>query len=63
MNDLHYEHAQQRVKELRQQADKERLLKPRTVSWRVRSARALHGLARRLEPEAGLENDPNLETI
>jgi hypothetical protein len=45
-----YRYALQRMNELHKQAEKERLLKPYRLSWRVRSARALQGLARRLEP-------------
>jgi hypothetical protein len=45
-----YRYALQRMNELHKQAEKERLLKPYRSSWRVRSARALQGLARRLEP-------------
>jgi hypothetical protein len=58
MNHLHYEYAKQRIQDLQQQAQKERSLKLHTLSWRVRSAKALYGLARRLEPA---ENQ--LETI
>jgi hypothetical protein len=55
MNDLQYRHAKQRVEELQKQAAKERLLKPYKLSWRVSSAKALHGLARRLEPNETIE--------
>jgi hypothetical protein len=55
---LQYHHAKERVKELHEQAQKEGLLKPHKVSWRVRSARVLHNLAQRLEPA---ENQ--LETV
>lgn len=44
-----YKNAVQRLDELHEQAEKERLLKPYRLSWRVRSAKALHSLARRLE--------------
>jgi hypothetical protein len=55
---LQYHHALERVKELREQAARERSLKPHKVSWRVRSAKALHNLAQRLEP-----TESTLETI
>jgi hypothetical protein len=55
---LQYHHALERVKELREQAARERLLKPHKVSWRVRSAKVLHSLAQRLDP-----NETVLETI
>ena len=51
---LQYQYALQRAKELQQQAEKERLLKPHKISWRVRSAKALHNLAQRLEPADGM---------
>jgi hypothetical protein len=44
-----YKNAVQHINELHEQAEKERLLKPYKLSWRVRSANALHTLARRLE--------------
>lgn len=55
---LQYQHALQRVKDLHEQAAKERLLKPYKLSWRIRSAKVLHNLAQRLEP-----NENVLETI
>jgi hypothetical protein len=60
--DLQYHYAKQRMNELQKQGAKERLLKPYKLGWKVRSAKALHGLARRLEPEGVLENDTILET-
>lgn len=52
---LQDQHALQRVKDLHEEAAKERLLEPHKLSWRVRSAKALHSLAQRLEgePSAG----------
>jgi hypothetical protein len=50
-----YRYALQRVNELQKQAEKERLLRPYKLSWRVRSAKALHGLAQRLEPNENTE--------
>jgi hypothetical protein len=44
-----YRHALERMNEMHKQAEKERLLKPYRLSWRVRSAKALHSLAQRLE--------------
>ena len=44
-----YKNAVQRIDDLHEQAEKERLLKPYKLNWRVRSAKALHGLAQRLE--------------
>jgi hypothetical protein len=58
MNDLHYLCAKQRLEELRKQSEKEWLLKPYKLSWRVRSAKALHNLAQRLE-----STENTLETI
>jgi hypothetical protein len=55
---LQYRHALQRMEDLHKQAAQERLLKPYKLSWRVRSAKALHNLAQRLEP-----TDNTLETI
>jgi hypothetical protein len=56
MNNLQYQHVKQRMEELHERAERERLLKPYKLSWRVRSAKALHDLARRLEPnESAIE--------
>jgi hypothetical protein len=55
---LQYQHALQRVQDLHKEAQKERLLKLYKLSWRVRSAKALHSLAQRLEP-----TESTLETI
>lgn len=55
---LQYRYALQRMEELHKQAQKERLLKPYKLSWRVRSAKALYNLAQRLEP-----TEKTLETI
>lgn len=46
-----YRHALERMNEMQKQAEKERLLKPYKLSWRIRSAKALHSLAQRLESE------------
>jgi hypothetical protein len=63
MNNLQYHYAKQHMEELHQRAEKERLLKPYRLSWRVRSARALHGLARRLEPNENTVNENTVEAI
>jgi hypothetical protein len=47
---LQYQQALARVKDLRQQADKERLLKPHKLTWRVRTAKVLHTLAQQPGP-------------
>ncbi len=60
MNHLQYEYALRRVTELHEQAEKERLLRPCALSWRVRSARALHSLVRRLEPEPSAKSSISL---
>ncbi len=60
VNALHYLHVKAYLEDLRKQAEKERALEPYKLSWRVRSAKALHSLAQRLEPE---ETETRLETI
>ena len=51
MNDLDYSYARAYLEDLQKQAEKERALGPYKLSWRVRSAKALHGLAQWLEPK------------
>ncbi|MGL4611978.1 MAG: hypothetical protein ACRCYY_20260 [Trueperaceae bacterium] len=51
MNPLDHLYAKERVKELHARSEQERLLKPYKLSWRLRSAKALHGLANKLEPK------------
>jgi hypothetical protein len=57
MNNPYYQYAyaKERMKELHQQSERERLLKPYKLSWRVKSAKALHDLAKRLEPNEAAE--------
>ncbi len=60
MNDLDYSYARAYLEDLQKQAEKERALGPYKLSWRVRSAKALHGLAQWLEPK---ETETTLETV